>query len=295
MAELALVILRPLFESGFIAISVAETWIFSIMRRPLRGSHNTITPILTPMHPTVPSHLVLRLLRTTEQTSSSGSNETGLLTLSRVSGDRRSLADMLMVTTTVRMVHRVHGNTTSLGPRVALDSELMLSTRCLQHRLVCSSTTCNNTDHTTSRAENDFLRTAGELDSSLALVRVVSNHSDIVARSSSQSASVTSLFLHVRNHSSFGDLAQRKDVSDGQGRVLASIDELSGEHPFVRNEKFGLVLVLVWRAEGDLGQGRTTTWVVDDLLDYATNIAMLFRVVELPKLGSTLSQSGVSG
>jgi hypothetical protein len=34
---------------------------------------------------------------------------------------------------------------------------------------------------------------------------------------------------------------------------------------------------------------------VDDLLDYATNIAMLFRVVELPKLGSTLSQSGVSG
>lgn len=31
---------------------------------------------------------------------------------------------MLVVTTTVRMVDGVHGNTTSLGPRVALGSEL---------------------------------------------------------------------------------------------------------------------------------------------------------------------------
>ncbi len=122
---------RILFGSVFIAVSVADTWILSIMRRPLGGSHNTITPILTPVHPALRSHLILRLLRTTEQTGSSGSDETSLLTLSRISGDRRSLADMLMVTTTVRMVHRVHGNTTSLGPRVALDGELMLSTRCL--------------------------------------------------------------------------------------------------------------------------------------------------------------------
>lgn len=33
--------------------------------------------------------------------------------------------------TTVRMVDGVHGNTTSLGPAVALDGELMLGTRGL--------------------------------------------------------------------------------------------------------------------------------------------------------------------
>lgn len=33
---------------------------------------------------------------------------------------------MLVVTTTVRMVDGVHSNTTSLGPRVALGSELYL-------------------------------------------------------------------------------------------------------------------------------------------------------------------------
>lgn len=73
---------------------------------------------------------------------------------------------MLMVTTTVRMVDRVHGNTTSLGPGVSLHSELVLRARCLceyfvsnhcesrissephtEHWLVCSSTSCNDTDH----------------------------------------------------------------------------------------------------------------------------------------------------
>lgn len=36
--------------------------------------------------------------------------------------------------TTVRVINGVHGNTTSLGPAVALDSELVLGTRglCLQ-------------------------------------------------------------------------------------------------------------------------------------------------------------------
>jgi hypothetical protein len=33
--------------------------------------------------------------------------------------------------TTVRVVHGVHGNTTSLGPAVTLDSELVLGTRSL--------------------------------------------------------------------------------------------------------------------------------------------------------------------
>jgi hypothetical protein len=38
------------------------------------------------------------------------------------------------------MVHRVHSNTTSLGPGVALDSELVLGTRslCKEESLVSS-------------------------------------------------------------------------------------------------------------------------------------------------------------
>lgn len=66
--------------------------------------------------PNIHRRLVLRLLRTAEQTGTSGGNETSLLTLGGVSRDGRGLTDMLVVTTTVGMVHGVHGNTTSLGP-----------------------------------------------------------------------------------------------------------------------------------------------------------------------------------
>jgi hypothetical protein len=84
---------------------------------------------------------VLDLLSTTEQTRSSGSNKTSLLTLCSISRDRRSFTDMLMITTTVRMVDRVHSNTTSLGPRVALDCKLVLCARrfCRSCQLLCST------------------------------------------------------------------------------------------------------------------------------------------------------------
>lgn len=80
--------------------------------------------MLEPIDATLSSTLLLRLLSTTEQTRPPRGDETGLLTLYGVSGDGRGFTDMLVVTTTVRMVDGVHGNTTSLGPAVTLGSEL---------------------------------------------------------------------------------------------------------------------------------------------------------------------------
>ena len=48
-------------------------------------------------------HLILRLLGTTEQTSSPSGDETGFLTLCGVARDGRRLTNVLMVTTTVRL------------------------------------------------------------------------------------------------------------------------------------------------------------------------------------------------
>ena len=45
-------------------------------------------------------------------------NETDFLTGDGRAGDGRRLTDVLVVTTTVRVVHRVHSNTTSTGPAV---------------------------------------------------------------------------------------------------------------------------------------------------------------------------------
>lgn len=55
------------------------------------------------------TYLILRLLCTSEQTSSPGSNETGFLALGCVTRDSRGFTDMLVVTTTVRLVKHTLG------------------------------------------------------------------------------------------------------------------------------------------------------------------------------------------
>ena len=72
------------------------------------------------------NRLILGLLGTAEQTCPPGGDETGLLTADGVARDGRGLSDMLVVTTTVRVIDGVHGNTTSTGPAVALGSELVV-------------------------------------------------------------------------------------------------------------------------------------------------------------------------
>ena len=133
---------------------------------------------------------------------------------------------MLVVTTTVRMVDGVHGNTTSLGPRVALSSELMLCSRGFEERLVCSSATGNDTNHTTGGAGKDLLGTRGELDTGLALVGVVANDGHVVARGTAKRTTVTRLVLDVGEDGTFRHGGEGEDVADGEGRVLSGVDEL---------------------------------------------------------------------
>lgn len=54
---------------------------------------------------------------------------------------------MLVVSSTVGVLHGVHGHTTDLGPRVALHLVLVVCAACLEHRLVHAATTGNDADH----------------------------------------------------------------------------------------------------------------------------------------------------
>jgi hypothetical protein len=94
--------------------------------------------------------LILGLLSTTKETRAASSNKTSLLTGNSVSADGRGLTNVLVVTTTVRVIDGVHGNTTSLGPAVTLDLVLVVGVTGLEERLVNATTTGNNTDNTTS-------------------------------------------------------------------------------------------------------------------------------------------------
>jgi len=114
--------------------------------------------------------LILGLLRATKETSTTSGNKTSLLTLRSVTRDGRGLSDMLMVTSSVRMVDGIHCNTTSLGPAVPLNLVLVHSTRSLKERFVGSSTTSDNTNHATGSRGNDLLCTRGEPDTGLSFI-----------------------------------------------------------------------------------------------------------------------------
>lgn len=103
------------------------------------------------------------LLATTNTTSSAGSNKTDLLTGAGISSDSGGLTNVLMVTTTVRMLNGIHGNTTHLRPRVPLCLVLVVSTASLQDGLVNTATTCNDAHHGSVMRLDHLLGARGKL------------------------------------------------------------------------------------------------------------------------------------
>jgi hypothetical protein len=192
------------------------------------------------------------------------------------------------------VIDGVHGNTTSLGPRVALDSELVLGTRSLEQGLVGTTTTSDDTDHTTSGALHNLLGTTGELDSGLALLRVVADNGNVVSGGTTKSTTVTSLLLDVGNDGTLRNGGEGEDVADGQGSVLSGVDELTSVHALVGDEGLGNHLELVRVTELDLSERSTTAGVVDDLLHNTPDISMALSEVERAELGRSLVETGVS-
>jgi len=159
--------------------------------------------------------------------------------------------------------------------------------------LVCSATASDDTDHTTRAAADDLLCAGGELDAGLALIGVVADNGDVVAGSATESATVTDLLLDVGYDGTLRDGAEGQDVADGQGGVLAGIDELAGVHALVGNEGLGGLLELVGGVEDDAREGSTTTGVVDDLLHDTTDVSMALGEIEGAELRGSLSEAGV--
>lgn len=140
---------------------------------------------------------------------------------------------------------------------------------------------------------DDLLGTRGELDAGLALIGVVADNGNVVAGGPREPTPVTNLLLDVRDDGTLGHAAERKDVSDGKSGVLSGVDELTSVHSLVGNEGLGVELELVGITENNLGERRTTTGVVDDLLYEAPDVAMSLGEVERSELGGTLSETGV--
>jgi len=118
----------------------------------------------------------------------------------------------------------------------------MLSSRGLEEGLVCTATTCDDTDHTTARAGENLLSAGGELDTSLALIGVVADNGHVVARGTTERTTVTRLILDVGEDGTLRDGVERKNIADSESGVLSGVDELPTVSLCVPPFHFGFIL-----------------------------------------------------
>lgn len=186
-----------------------------------------------------------------------GGNETDFLSRNSGAGDGGSLSDMLVVTTTMRMVDGVHSHTTSTRPVVTLSLEFVVSTASLEQGLVDPSTTSDDTNSRTSVTRHGLLGTGGEADTGLVVVGGVANDGGVVSGCAGEGTTVAGLLLDVADDGTLRALAHGEDVADVQGSFFAAVDECAGVHAFGGDEGLLAQLVAVWVTEDDTGEGGT--------------------------------------
>jgi hypothetical protein len=201
------------------------------------------------------------------------------------------VTDVLMVTTTVGMLHGVHGNTTNYGPIVALGLSSIISTTSLEDGLLNTSTTSNNSNHGTGESRNALLLARWHLQ--LSGIVSVANYSAVLTGGTSKRSTISKLFFDIANNSTLGHLTNGENVSNSKGGLLADIDELTGIHALGSNEILFVEFILVRIAEDYLGNGSTTARVMNNFLHKTAKITSALSKINRAVLGGANTMSGV--
>jgi len=223
---------------------------------------------------------LLDISTTSNSTGSSGGNETDLSTGRSVSTNSRGNTDVLLVTTTERMVNGIHGNSSNLRPSLSESLHLVVNSTSLEDGLINSFTGGNETNHSSGLTGEGLSGTRRKLDSGLGKIIGVTNDDSGSTGASGELALITGLVFDVTDGSTFGDLVDGEDVTGGEGSLVTGVDELTSVHSFNSQEMVVLKSVLIRVSEDDLSEGSTTAGVVDDLSDDTLNVTVLFSEIE---------------
>lgn len=79
----------------------------------------------------------------------------------------------------------------------------------------------------------------------------------------------------------------------GNRTLLSGVDELSSVHALSGNEGLLVRFVLVGVAEHNLGEGGTTSGVVDDLTNHTTEVSRSLSIIQRAELRGTDTVVGV--
>jgi hypothetical protein len=229
------------------------------------------------------------LASTTETTSATGSNETDLGSRRSVASNSGRVADVLVVTSSVRVLNGVHGNTTDARPAVSLGLVLVVLTTGLEDGLLSTTTAGNEAHGGTALRRDELLLSGGKLNGGTAGIGVVANDGGVLTRGAGKSTTVTSLLLNVEHDGTLRHVTQRQHVTNVQLGTATAVDELAGVGTLSSDEHLLVLLVLVRVLEHNLGERSSTSRVVNDLLDETTNVTVSLGEVKGSVLRGTLS------
>jgi len=198
-----------------------------------------------------------------------------------------------MVTSTVWMLYWILSHTPNLWPAVALDSILVVCISSLKERFISTSTSGNNTDLCTTSGGYSFLSSGWETKTCGSLIFIVGYNNSEASRSTSERTTISSSCLTVTYDGTLWYSTQRKNVSNGKGSLLSTVDELTSVHTLGSNHEFIVTLVTVGIEELYLGNWGTTTRVMDDLLDDSLDVSVFLGVVNGAEFDSSLTGASV--
>mmetsp|Transcript_44137 Transcript_44137/g.65458 ORF Transcript_44137/g.65458 Transcript_44137/m.65458 type:complete len:304 (+) Transcript_44137:59-970(+) len=235
--------------------------------------------------------ILSNLLDSTKASRTTSTNQTNLSTGRTILGNRRGHTNMLMVTTTVRMLHRILGNTTNLGPTVTLDGILVIGTSSLQEGLVGTTTAGNDTNLSTSCTGNRLLSSRRKTQTSRSLIFIVRHQDSKGSTGTSKGTTISRLGFNVTNNGTFWKSLERKHVANGQRCLLSTIHKLSRIHSFRTKHEFVILLVTVRIVELNFCDRCTTTRIVQNFLHDSTDISLFLGIIQSTKFHSTLAST----
>jgi len=199
---------------------------------------------------------------------------------------------VLVISTTVGMLYRVHRDTTDLGPVVTFHTEFVEVVTSLEHGLISTPTSGNNSHHASTRRQHRFLVPTREPDSTLASIIGVTDNDARGTAGSGQGPTVPDLFLHHTDHRTLGALVQWDNVADGEVRARAGVDKLARVGSLDGGHELFTDSVTVRISEGDARQWGSTTRVMDDFLNKPFYVPVTFNVVLCSEPGGAFSVLG---
>jgi len=180
---------------------------------------------------------------------------------------------VLVVTTTMRMLNGVHGDSSNNGPVLSLGFGGVVSISGLEDWLIASLSSSNDSDHGSAVGRDGLSASGRKSNSSLLTVLSVSNDGGGSSGGSGELSSVSGLSFKVGDDGSLRHGRNGEDVSHSERSSLSSVDELTSVHTLNSDEILGSLLVSVWVSESDLSEGSTSTRVMNDLLHGTSDIA----------------------